>query len=170
MNKWWLIGLATPAIVGLIWIGMRSGADGNAAARSVSKSQSTDVAGPLPVKTLANAPSAVNAAAKPAAPAPIPMISPDNVDTLAAPEPISMKSLRELMDKDPKAAIEAARKALARDPNGPDAAEQTWVIVKSLAGLGRFDDARREAEVMVAQFRGTKWAEDVERHMLTHPP
>ena len=58
---------------------------------------------------------------------------------------------------------------LDRDPDGSDAAERYWVIVKSLAVEGRFEDAQREAAIMVPKYRGTRWADDVERHVLAHP-
>ncbi len=80
-----------------------------------------------------------------------------------------MKALQELLDKDPETALATARKDLARDPDGPDAAEQTWVVVKALTTTGRFDEARREAEAMVPKFRDTRWANDVEHHVLAHP-
>ncbi len=82
---------------------------------------------------------------------------------------MAMKALQELLDKDPEAAMRAARKDLADDPDGPDAAERNWVVVKSLAVLGRFEEARREADVMVPKFQGTRWANDIERHVLAHP-
>lgn len=81
-----------------------------------------------------------------------------------------MKALQELLDKDAAAALATARKDLLRDPQSPDAAERNWVVVKALAVQGRYDEARREAEVMVPKFRGTRWADDVERHILAHPP
>lgn len=104
-------------------------------------------------------------------PASVPSETPSSAPTvgLAQSDPVAMKALQDLLDKDKEAALAEARAGLARDPNGPDAAERTWVVVKSLTGLGRLEEARREAEVMVPKYRGTWWANDVERHVLAHP-
>lgn len=159
MNKWWLVALLMPAVAGFVWIAYTSVTNEKAPLRPRPTQASSEVQVPqsanVPRKTAASVPSA--------------MPSTKTIDSVIQAEPLQMKALQELLDKDPAAALVAARADLARDPEGPDAAERTWVVVKALAVLGRFDEARREAEVMVPKFRGTSWANDVERHVLAHP-
>ena len=57
-----------------------------------------------------------------------------------------------------------------RDPNNPNAAERHWILIRALTDLRRSDEAREEARKMVERYRGTEWATDVQRHVLTHPP
>ncbi len=84
-------------------------------------------------------------------------------------EPKLMAELRPLVGKDPERALELARKGDARFPDGPDAAERSWIVVKSLTDVGRFAEARAEATRMVARFRGTSWEKDVFHHVLEQP-
>jgi TolA-binding protein len=56
-----------------------------------------------------------------------------------------------------------------RDPDGPDAPERAWMIVKSLVDLQRFSEAKDEAQAMVNRYPGTSWAQDVQRHLLSNP-
>jgi hypothetical protein len=170
MHKGWLVALAVPAFAGLVWIALRNGSEIPSSARSNPKKPPAEIATPTPVRAPAPAPSVANAPPKPAATAPFVMISPDNVATVNSDDSSSMDQLRELLIKDPELGLKETREALEREPDGPNAAEQTSMVVKALVGLGRFDEARREAEVMVKKFPGTRWAEDVERHVLTHPP
>lgn len=167
MNKWWLVGIALPAVAGFVWIGISSATDEKAPLRSVPKPPSSDVAASSPVQ--AQLPPSVNAPRKTAASATSTMPAPNKVAYASHAAPMATKDLQELLDKDPKAALAVAREDLTRDPEGPDAAERTWVVVKALTVMGRHDEARREAEVMVPKFRGTRWANDVERHVLAHP-
>lgn len=80
-----------------------------------------------------------------------------------------MGELRRLVKDDPTAALELAREANRRFPGSADAPERGWVIVKSLASMGRFEEARNEAQTMVDTYRNTPWAADVKRHLLTNP-
>jgi len=163
MNKWWLAGFAFPAIAGMAWIATKGDDNPRSSSRTTIASASPESmalaqsvnssAIDVPRQTPPNG-GASNLEAKPAAP-------PD--------EPLSTKDLQELLDKDPAAALLRARKDLARDPKDPDAAERNWVVVKSLAVLGRYEEARVEAKTMVEKFPGTRWANDVERHILAHP-
>ncbi|HEX6763812.1 MAG TPA: hypothetical protein VF103_00005 [Polyangiaceae bacterium] len=84
-------------------------------------------------------------------------------------EPALMTKLRAFGPAEQEQAIRLARQGNLRFPTSPDAAERAWYVVKSLAGLGRFHEARDEARAMVGRFRGTPWAEDVERHALVYP-
>jgi hypothetical protein len=78
--------------------------------------------------------------------------------------------LRGLLGKDPAQAVALARQGNLLYPSGSDAAERSWILVKSLTDLGKFDEARAEAREMVARHRGTRWADDVYRHVLQRPP
>ena len=80
-----------------------------------------------------------------------------------------MTRLRDLGATDPALTLELARQGERQFANSADAAERSWMIVKALMELGRADEARAEARVMVEKYRGTSWAEDVYRHMLVSP-
>jgi TolA-binding protein len=80
-----------------------------------------------------------------------------------------MDKLRGLAGRDPEQILRLAREANARDPNGPDAPERAWMIVKSLVDLERFSEAKDEARAMVNRYPGTSWAQDVQRHLLSNP-
>jgi hypothetical protein len=156
MKKGWLVGLALLPMVGLVWIVFSGAPKGKAPVKPIATQSPPETAPPPPKP----APSVVNVPQKTLASANAAMPSA---------EPMDVKTLQELLEKDPEAALKTARRDLARDPNGPDAAERNWVIVKSVAVLGRYEEARREAEIMVPKFQGTRWADDVERHLLVHP-
>jgi len=99
-----------------------------------------------------------------AAPQPAP------VAARAKPDHAAMHALRALFDADPASALEAARTDAERFPDSADAPERSWVIVRALSRLGRFDDARAEASLMVELYPDTPWATDLERHVLANPP
>ena len=165
MNKWWWAGLSFPAIAGLIWIAITNVTGVHAQARARSPQDTPKVTNPAPVpmpqsavapRKMPDSPqSDTPATNRPGAPSPV--------------EPMPTKALQELLDKDPAAALIVARRDLAQDPDGPDAAERNWVVVKALAVMGQFAEAKREAAVMVPKYRDTQWANDVERHVLAHP-
>lgn len=99
--------------------------------------------------------------------APTAAASSGNASTLD--EPATMKLLRELGDSMPTMSLALAREANRRFPNSADAAERGFYICKSLVNLERFQEAQEEARVIVERFRGTPWAEDLERHLLVNP-
>jgi TolA-binding protein len=80
-----------------------------------------------------------------------------------------MIKLRSLAGQDPQQIIRLAREANARDPDGPNAPERAWMVVKSLTDLQRFSEAKDEAQAMVNRYPGTSWALDVQRHLLSNP-
>lgn len=159
MNKGLVVVLALPAILGIVWIATKRGSEGQAISRPAVPLASAEVTSAAPIE-----------------PAPAPQKK-ENVPaspkgSVAVPTTIELmdtKDLQALLEKDPAEALKVARRDLAKDPTGPDAAERNWVIVKSLAVSGHYEDARREAEVMVPKFRDTRWANDIERHILAHP-
>jgi hypothetical protein len=165
MHKWWLAGVSLPAVAGLVWIAISSVAGGKAPSRALAPQAALEAAESPPVP----APRALDASPKPVSSAPPPKPPANAVEPVSQPDPAQMKALRDLLDTNPDAALAEARKDLARDPRGPDAAERTWVVVRALTRLGRSEEAHREAEAMVQSFRGTQWASDVERHVLAHP-
>lgn len=158
MNKGWVGALALPAIVGIAWIAAKSGSEEQTIPRPAASVMTSEITPSAPV---------VPASAQKE---PIPSAKAMNsVDPKKPTEVMNTKDLQALLDKDPAEALKVARRDFAQDPTGPDAAERYWVIVKSLAVLGHYQDARREAEVMVPKFRDTRWANDIERHILAHP-
>jgi hypothetical protein len=80
-----------------------------------------------------------------------------------------MSRLRELGQSDPARALEMAREGNDRFSGSADAPERYHTLIKALENLGRFDEAREEAQRMVDTYPGTPWTEDVERHVLRHP-
>jgi TolA-binding protein len=111
------------------------------------------------------------------APAPVPVSAPvmaGRPSPAAAPAPAItesalMAAIRDLGASDPARALELARDGNRRFPKSADAAERSWTICKSLAALGRFNDAQVEARLLVHQYPDTTWAGDVTRHLLTQP-
>jgi len=82
---------------------------------------------------------------------------------------VAMETLRELLNSEPRRAIELARQANKRAPDSPDAAERAWIVVKALASLKRFHEARDEAAAMAGKYPDSSWAMDAKRHMLVQP-
>ncbi|MES1208764.1 MAG: hypothetical protein ABUS79_22740 [Pseudomonadota bacterium] len=80
-----------------------------------------------------------------------------------------MAKLRELGASDPAQALALAREGNRRFPHSGDAAERSVTICKSLAALGRFEEAQDEARRLVRNYPDTPWAVDVQRHLLTQP-
>jgi len=84
-------------------------------------------------------------------------------------EPLLMARLRALGESAPLDSIALARQGNERFPESSDAPERAWRVAKSLVNLGRFHEARDEAQAMVTRYPGTPWTLDVERHLLVHP-
>lgn len=82
---------------------------------------------------------------------------------------VAMETLRELLNSEPRRAIELARQANKRAPDSPDAAERAWIVVKGLASLKRFHEARDEAAALAGRYPDSSWAMDAKRHMLVQP-
>ena len=161
MHKGWVVAISLPAIAGILWLVIRGVTSGQTPAPAVRAPASVEMEASKPVPA-ASAEVVVT-------PRKTTLPAPSAVSSAFQGEPMPMQKLRELLEKDPPAARAAARKDLDRDPDGSDAPERYWVIVKSLAVEGRFEDAQREAAIMVPKYRGTRWADDVERHVLAHP-
>ena len=82
---------------------------------------------------------------------------------------VAMETLRELLNSEPRRAIELARQANKRAPDSPDAAERAWIVVKALASLQRFHEARDEAATLASKYPDSSWAMDAKRHLLVQP-
>jgi hypothetical protein len=85
-------------------------------------------------------------------------------------EPSLMARLHQLKETDPPLSLRLAREGNTRFPDSPEAPERTWIVVKSLVDLHRFDEARAEARSMVAKYPNDSYAADVQRHLLSNPP
>lgn len=81
-----------------------------------------------------------------------------------------MSELRNLRRVNPGRALELARSGEQRFGESPEAAERSWIIVKSLSDLGRHDEARAEGRKLIERYRDTRWGEDVYRHLFVNPP
>jgi hypothetical protein len=114
-----------------------------------------DLLPPPPVRIVSPAPSAP---------------APEARDALLLDEAALMASLRELRGSDPNLTLRRAREGNRRFKNRAGVAERSWFIVKALSDLGRHDEARIEGRALVDQYRETRWAEDVYRHLFVNPP
>jgi hypothetical protein len=111
---------------------------------------------------------------------PLAPLPPTSVPPAAQPKPADagqkldeasiLAKLHELAHTDPLLSLQLAREAVARFPDSPNAPEFEWNVVKSLANMERFDEAREEARFMVEKYPGNSFAADVDRHLLNHPP
>jgi TolA-binding protein len=83
-----------------------------------------------------------------------------------------MAKLHDLAASDPPLSLQLAREAVARFPDSPNAPEFEWNVVKALANMERYKEAKEEARVMVKKYPGNYFAADVERHLLNRaaPP
>jgi hypothetical protein len=86
-----------------------------------------------------------------------------------ADEAASMQRLRALRTTSPHEALALAEELEARFPNGREAAERSYLAVRSLVDLRRFHEARDRAKSMVERFPGDRYALDVQRHLLVNP-
>ena len=111
-------------------------------------------------------PRAASTAPNDAAPAAPPerKLAPTNED-----EASLMAKLRGAWTTDPTTSIALAREGNRRFPASDDAPERSYLLVRSLVNLGRFEEAKAEAAAMVDTYRDTPYANEVERHLLSNP-
>jgi TolA-binding protein len=81
-----------------------------------------------------------------------------------------ISQLHDLGASDPPRSLELAREAVARFPDSPNAPEFEWNVAKALANMDRYQEAEEEARNMLRRFPGNPFADDLERHLLNHPP
>ena len=79
-----------------------------------------------------------------------------------------LTSLHELGISDPPQSLKLAKEAVARFPDSPSAPEFEWNAVKALFNMGRLEDAKSEARIMLWKYPNSDFAVDVDRHLL-HP-
>ena len=82
----------------------------------------------------------------------------------------TVTKLHELAASDPEQSLKLARDALERFPRSTNASELEWNVVKALFNLGRFDDAKDEAQTMVQDYPDSDFTGDVVRHLLNPQP
>jgi hypothetical protein len=91
-------------------------------------------------------------------------------DGRALEERALMATLRDLRGSNPELTLRLAREGNARFQSSAEAGERSWFIVKALSDLGRHAEARVEGRALVDKHWGTRWAEDVYRHLFVNPP
>jgi tetratricopeptide (TPR) repeat protein len=79
-------------------------------------------------------------------------------------------TLHDLAASDPPRSLELAREAVARFPDSAIAPEFEWNVVKALANMDRYEEAAEEARRMLEKYPGNVFSDDVEHHLLNHPP
>ena len=79
-----------------------------------------------------------------------------------------LTQLRDLAASDPQLSLKLAREGVARFPDSPYAPKFEWNAVKALFNMGRLDDAKDEARIMLWKYPDSEWSTDVDRHLL-HP-
>lgn len=80
-----------------------------------------------------------------------------------------MNELRQLGSKDPRVSLQLARRGNAQFPNTADAPEREWYAIRALVDSGDLTEAVAAARLFVEAFPGHPLAQDVARHLLTHP-
>jgi len=81
-----------------------------------------------------------------------------------------LTELHDLAASDPPLSLQLAREAVARSPDGPNAPEFEWNVVKALFNMRRLEDAEDEARSMLARYPDSDFTGDVVHHLLNHPP
>jgi hypothetical protein len=102
--------------------------------------------------------------------APLPGTAPDRDAGKRLDETSLLSRLHDLAASDPPRSLALAREAAARFPASSNAPEFEWNVVKALANMDRYPEAEAEARLMLQKFPGNAFADDVERHLLNHPP
>lgn len=167
MNRQWLVAVAGSAAVLLglpAWLS------------SQTRPARPEKTAPTSAETIASASEVIHeprhaAISSSSPPAAVPSSSPPPAASVpvALDESSLMARLRELRSENPELTLALAREAQRRFQNSPDAAEQAWFVVKSLSDLGRHEEARLEGRKLVKDYPGTRWAEDVHRHLFVNP-
>mgnify|MGYP001553530142 CR=1 FL=1 len=80
-----------------------------------------------------------------------------------------LESLSELGAEDAELSLRLSREARARFPDSARSAEPAYFEVRALVNLGRLDEAVTGARALVAAHPHDPLANEVARHLLTHP-
>lgn len=160
----WLV--ASLLGMGLLWMGLSKTAQD--AARS-ARSRESDVSVAAVLATASEPAKAVLDRREPAVASARsePPYVPASWHTLDEDE--LMRSLSELSAEDAELALQLAGDAKTRFPGSSRAAERDYFEVRALVNLGRLDDAVAKARALVAAHPDEPLANDVARHLLTHP-
>ena len=78
--------------------------------------------------------------------------------------------LHDLGATDPPLSLKLAKEALDRFPDSHNAPEFEWNVVKALFNMQRLEEAKDEARVMLFKYPDNYFTNDVEHHLLNHPP
>ena len=81
-----------------------------------------------------------------------------------------MNELHHLLRVSPGRALELARSGEQRFGESAEAAERSWIIVKSLSELGQHEAARTEGKKLFERYPDTRWGRDAHRHLFVNPP
>ena len=121
---------------------------------------------PVPVEVAAKpAPSSTAAIARPKPRRPA---APDSARPLD--EAALLAKIDELGPSNLPLTVELARDALARFPDSPRAPEFAMNLAKALLHMGRVEEAREEARLMLKKYPQSPFTREVEHHLLTNPP
>jgi hypothetical protein len=90
--------------------------------------------------------------------------------TTALTESEIMAKISELGSSDPAQTLKLAREGNHRFRHTADAPERASHIVRALLNLDRRAEARAEALKMEQEYPGSRWTDDVHRHMFVNPP
>lgn len=149
----------------LLWLGASKEQEGRSSA-SARDLVEDDVLVPAPLA----APVATQPSVAAARAAPKPRVNPTSESAWRdLDEGELLDSLSELGADDPELSLRLAREARARFPDSARAAEQAYFEVRSLVNLGRLDEAVTGARALVVAFPHDPLANEVARHLLTHP-
>lgn len=162
LHAWVAIGVFGST---LLWLGVSGKQDGRG---TPSTPNLVDAEVSVP------APSATFAANQPSLAQPQPALTPrakpvSEAVWRALDEDELLDSLSELGADDPELSLRLAREARARFPNSARSAEPAYFEVRALVNLGRLNEAVASARALVAAHPHDPLANEVARHLLTHP-
>lgn len=125
---------------------------------------------PVAVTPTAPVPGPAPAAPPPVSPAAKPRRSPAADAGRLLDEAALLARINALGPSDLPLSLALAREGVARFPDSPNAPEFHMNIAKSLLHLGRLEEARDEARLMLEKYPGNHFALEVEHHLLRNPP
>jgi hypothetical protein len=84
-------------------------------------------------------------------------------------ELVLLAHLRQLKFSDPERSIRLAERLEQSFPGSESSPERAWYQARNLVYLKRFDEARQIARQMHEERPDDPWAQDLRRHLLSHP-
>jgi hypothetical protein len=171
LSKLVVIGIGAAFVIAAVVVGARSTRPHARPMPSPADTTSSPAETPDPMARPVSVEPAAAPVQPPAGAAPVAVAAataePDPGALLDDPGILAM--LHDLAGSDPQRSLRLAKAALERFPDSPNAPEFEWNVVKALFNMGRLEDAKDEAQVMVVEYPGTYFTGDVEHHLL-HPP